>query len=668
MSLLLRIYNKLVNGRPGIRQRYQTFRDCHTGSQKILAWGYLVLLNIRFYLLRDKSIGEDMVLNPDQERKILLGSESGSFRIETQNDLIERLLKYDVISFDVFDTLLLRKVERPEDVFYMVQEKLEYPNFKNIRKTAEQKSREKRYEKYKDYEVTFKEIWEEVSRLTGISAEAGMCAEWQSELTLCYANPYFLKVVQELKKRGKTIVICSDMYLGSDHIKELLTSIGYPEFDCYYVSSDLRVSKHDGQLFARIKEDFGDSKSYIHIGDNVFSDIKQAGKSKFDTWHYRSTDSCGKPYRAKDMSGIMGSIYSAIVNNYLHCGINTYTEEYEFGFIYGGMFVVGYCQYIHRYVAQNHVDKILFLARDGGVIQKVYELLYPEDADKCRYAYWSRLASTKMCAGLMKSHYIERMVWHKVNQNYSFKKIFHTMEIDDMLPKFIREYSEKHYSEETILRSSSVEDVISFLNTHWGEVCSHYESEIAEGKRYYQELIGDAKKAVAVDVGWVGSGAIALRKMFSEVWNLSCELVGLMAGTCSGNGVDYESTAIESATGVLKSYLFSQSDNRDLWKVHDPVKGHNMIVELLLSSPEHSFRGFKKTEEGTYEFHHSIEKINAADIQDGILEYARQFKNHPWSYIEISGRDAMAPILLLYYNKEYVEHILKKSEINANIE
>lgn len=202
----------------------------------------------------------------------------------------------------------------------------------------------------------------------------------------------------------------------------------------------------------------------------------------------------------------------------------------------------------------------------------------------------------------------------------------------------------------------------------WIKVCDHYSEEIIEGKEYYQQLLGNAKSAVAVDVGWVGSGAITLDKMLRDVWHINCQLYGLLAGTCSGNSIDYDSTAIENATGKLKSYLFSASNNRDLWKIHDAAKGHNMIVELLLSSPEHSFRGFKKDVNGNYSFNESIEKIDAKEIQEGIITFAKLFKKHPWSKIEITGRDACAPIVLLYENSTYINLLLKKSEIVANVE
>ena len=46
-------------------------------------------------------------------------------------------------------------------------------------------------------------------------------------------------------------------------------------------------------------------------------------------------------------------------------------------------FVLGYCQFIHQYVKNHDVDKLLFLSRDGDVIKKVYEVLYPQERSLC---------------------------------------------------------------------------------------------------------------------------------------------------------------------------------------------------------------------------------------------------------------------------------------------
>ena len=52
------IYSVLVNQVPGIRSRYHKYRDGLTGKDRARAWGYLLKLNLEYYLLQHKELKE----------------------------------------------------------------------------------------------------------------------------------------------------------------------------------------------------------------------------------------------------------------------------------------------------------------------------------------------------------------------------------------------------------------------------------------------------------------------------------------------------------------------------------------------------------------------------------------------------------------------------------
>lgn len=666
MNLKMKMYYLLINRIPGIRTKYNSYRRYNRGVKRVKAWGYLGLLNFRYYILGQHNIGEE-VLYPDKNKKVINGSETELTIRMKPEELCEKLEKYDVISFDVFDTLLLRKMRSPEDVFYIMQRKLHYINFKSLRMDAEWSARQKRFKKFGDYEVTLQEIWKEVESKTTINFEVGMQTEFESEKSVCYANPYFLEIVMRIKKAGKKVILCSDMYLDDEMIQEILNEVGYPKFDYCFISSKYRKSKASGELFDIVKQELGPELKYVHIGDNEYSDVKLPRKHGMESIFYQSVQEVGEKRRAEDMSVIISSIYSGLVNGHLHNGITSKNFLYEFGYIYGGLFVVGYCQFIHDFVRVKNIDKILFLSRDGDVLQKAYNIMYPQETGNTEYAYWSRLAATKMCAHRFKAFFMERMLYHKVNQNYTLKSVFETMELYPLLKEFLVVCAE-NISEETILNSHLLDELIKYMDENWNQVTELYKAQLDEGEKYYSNLIKGAKRIAVVDVGWVGSGAITLKQLIEYEWKLDCKVYGLVAGSCSGTSIDFESTAIEHADGEITSYLFSASNNRDIWKIHDAGKGHNMIVELLLSSTNKSFRGFTKGADGNYQFSSKQETIDADEIQTGILDFVVQYKEHPLHELKVSGRDAMAPILLLYQNEDYINSLLVKSGIRANIE
>lgn len=401
----MQLYKMLVSQIPGIRERYQDFRG-KTGN-RLAAWGYLLWLNFRFYVLRQKKIGQARCLQTDQNIRLSVDqSESAQSLHLSPEALATSLQPYDIISFDVFDTLIFRPFQTPQDIFFRLEQKLEYPGLKKIRQMAEQEIRCGENQN----EVTLKEIWERVELLSGVDASTGMKAELDTEFEVCCANPYFVSVVACLREAGKKMIVCSDMYLGRETIAELLRKCGYPDFDDIFVSCEYRASKAEGRLFEIVREKYGTHTTYLHIGDNQYSDGIQARKKHFDIWLYQNVNQAGQPFRPKDMSPVVSSIYSGIVNTHLHNGLTARSIPYEFGFVYGGLLVTGYCQSIHDYVEKNQIERILFFARDGDVICKAYRIMYPEQADRCVYAYWSRLAAVKFSAAYYKYGYLEGIV------------------------------------------------------------------------------------------------------------------------------------------------------------------------------------------------------------------------------------------------------------------
>lgn len=669
MGLNMKLYMRLVNEIPGIQDRYHKYRDHLQGWRRITAWGYLMRLNFQYHILHDKTLAQPLYFQPDKDKKIPPGSESEHSCMERPEQFAQKLLVYDVISFDVFDTLLFRSFSKPSDLFYLLSEKLDYPDLQRIRIEMEEKARVRKQKKEKHREVTFEDIWNLLEAETGIPAKTGMDVEWKTEMECCFANPYFLAVIKELAKYEKTIVITSDMYLHAEQIKALLCSAGYPEISAYYVSCEYGKSKSDGGLYKILQSNYEDEQRIIHIGDNAYSDHKRAAEAGIHSILYQNVNLAGNRYRSEDMSVVTGSRYRGIVNAHLHSGLEQYSPAYEFGFVYGGLFALGYCQFIHNYVIAHDIDKILFLARDGDILKQVYEQIYPEEASRCVYVLWSRLAATKLTAGYYKYDYFRKFLYHKVNQDYSLKQIFHSMELDDMLEEYLRKNESKTSvkTEQQKLTKAEADSIKDYLNQHWRTVLQHYEEQQNYAKSYYAPVFQGCRRVVAVDVGWAGSGAMALNHMVNKVWGWNCDVTGLIAGTNSIYNTEPNCSEAQLASGKLVSYLFSQQQNRNLWKQHNPGKGHNVIVEALLASPNPSFRGFYE-DDTKHMFSKKKEDVDAGQVQKGILDFAKLYQKHCDIERTISGADCMAPILLLYRNPDYVKQIINEGEFQMNLD
>ena len=115
-ALKLKLYNALINRVPAIQKRSQRSSSRNTGRRKILSWGYLIWLNFQYYFIPSSDLRRDNGSEPDQYKSVIAGSESEQDDHENPELLEEKLRSADIISFDVFDTLILHGFLPEEDL------------------------------------------------------------------------------------------------------------------------------------------------------------------------------------------------------------------------------------------------------------------------------------------------------------------------------------------------------------------------------------------------------------------------------------------------------------------------------------------------------------------------------------------------------------------------
>ena len=565
---------------------------------------------------------------------------------ESPAQLVQRLAPFDVVSFDVFDTLLLRAVDRPQDAFALLGAKLGYPHFARLRTEAESLARQRKRRRLGTGEVTLAEIWQELKQLTALSPQEGMAAEQEVEKALCRGNPLFLPVVKELRRLGKPLVLLSDMYLPAAFLEELVEAAGFGRFSLCLVSGEAGVSKGEGGLFDRLGKFFPPGTSFVHVGDNPHADGSMAKSRGIASILCPNVHRAGDPYRPKDLSPLVGSVYRGIVNGRLHGGLKVLSPLYEYGFAFGGLFALGYCRFIRQWADRNRADRLLFLSRDGEVLLQLYRRLYPEDPRPV-YAYWSRLAAAKICAGLFPADYFRRFLTHRAGQGLSLERLLHSMELSPLLPELCGVLGA---APQTPLTHKNAGAVQHYLQSRWSQVLDLYRPQRQAAGECFRQLLEGCSQAGAVDIGWEGSGAVSLSFAAQKLWGLDCSITGLLAGTNSAHSPERDAAEPLLLTGRLESYLFSSGENRDLWSFHNPRRDHNLFWELLLGGTEGSLRGYYpapgggwRLELGTNPHARAVEEIH-----QGLLDFAQE-----WTELEkrlglclpISGRDAYAPML-----------------------
>ena len=198
----------------------------------------------------------------------IINKKNGRFvgKILTDREIEQKICKHKIISFDIFDTLLLRPYEKPTDLFYEIGKYYGDENFYYARIRAERKAREKFY---RQEEVTFDQIYEEIEE----KYKGFYNKELDWERKVLYKNEEVNKLFRYALDNKKKIVICSDMYLPLKFLMQVLHLNGYEGISDYYISSEYMKTKASGNLFRCMVDKLEISPEHIlHIGDNTWSD------------------------------------------------------------------------------------------------------------------------------------------------------------------------------------------------------------------------------------------------------------------------------------------------------------------------------------------------------------------------------------------------------------
>lgn len=333
---------------------------------------------------------------------------------------------------------------------------------------------------------------------------------------------------------------------------------------------------------------------------------------------------------------------------------------YEYGYVYGGIFVLGFCRYIHKIWQETGADKILFLARDGDLLKKVYDRLYPNSPTV--YFLWSRLAATKLCADENILDFLRRFVYHKSNDNYTAGKIFRDMGQEELFAGF--------KPGNIVVDDNNKAELEKYILDNAHRIAEGYQPDTKGAKRYFSQMLEGSRKALAVDVGWAGSGGVAIGAL-AQRWGLGTEIIGVIAGTNTETCDQPDASEALLQSGQMYAYCFSQSHNRHIYEAHDVAAGHNIFFEMLLGSESPSLKGFKENGEPVFS---SVERDNAKIVGhihrgawDFVEDYMAHFGNIPFM-LDISGSDAYAPFLSAVRDGDvYFRRVLGLCSFNARV-
>ena len=164
---------------------------------------------------------------------------------EKFGSLIKQIDMVDIVSFDIFDTLLLRPFVHPYDVFEYLSVYYNESMYKDLRIKAEEKARNV-YNSKED--ISLDNIYEFLPNKYIKFKEA----EEKFEKQILTVNNEILLLFNYVKSLNKRIIIVSDMYLNKDFLEKLLIEKGFCGYEELFVSSEVGYRKSSTNMFKYI--------------------------------------------------------------------------------------------------------------------------------------------------------------------------------------------------------------------------------------------------------------------------------------------------------------------------------------------------------------------------------------------------------------------------------
>lgn len=426
------------------------------------------------------------------------------------------------ISFDVFDTLVFRKVAFPHQVFLsvgeqpMVKEYFDYPeNFHQQRVLAEKRARKSTTLN----EVTLDRIYAEFSLPDEIRENIKQL-ELATEQELLVANSQTDRWIKIANDSGKRVICISDTYLDSTQLKRLALSKLHNDelIEHIFVSSEWNATKAAGDMFYRVLQELSvKPDQLLHIGDHRKSDFEIPKNIGANIIHYAASDNY---YKVLSYENTYLRINDRCLNVARRLAVhqNPYvTDDKRFYFELGANVfapvLYGFAYWLMQLAHKKGIKQVFMLMREGRLFRPCLEFI------KQHHAIFSDIEIDLLYAS-RKSVLLPFM---EGNENYFKYSVFNVKNLFDVfglsIPEVLRPYekcllqdAEKivlNNSGETLLRA--IEALISQssdkIKYHSAQQCGYL-------NRYLEGLA--CNRPLVVDYGGGGTVLKALQKNGSD--------------------------------------------------------------------------------------------------------------------------------------------------------
>jgi len=559
-----------------------------------------------------------------------------------KSGLERRLDRAQVVSLDVFDTAVLRRLDEPRSLFYLMLPRISAvlgartSEFPATRRFAEFEAHRRARDKESGGEIRLAEIYAVVAEILGLEETAipELCRlEIEAELAVCCQNPFVYSVYRRSLDLGKQVVFLSDMYLPQEAVGEILNKCGYTKYDALLVSSETRKTKASGGLYKEALARIGvAAEHWLHIGDNLRSDVKVARKLGIPSWHSpspaqkfekdRQQFKAWRPDRPLPPAGyvVKGLIANRLTREKPPGDRSKPSESFweDYGYATTGPVCAGFTEWLVEQVAKRELQAIYFLSRDGYMIQRLFKMFRPPElADlETHYLYASRRALR-----FATIQTIDEPALEFLTESFDLNEVGGFLQRIGFDPQaYVGDIQRAGFRDARQLVQTSVdfEKLRQLIQSLSEPICERARSERAVILEYLRKSgLADGRRIAVVDVGWRGSQQHSIQEILhaeGERIDISGFYYGtvLPAKNLFGSRLRHE------------AYLFKLGQPREYEAL---VMSCPELSELCFTAPEGSLIRLEREQSGDFvpvmqpfdaeeeARHENVEKIQAGAMQ-----------------------------------------------------
>ncbi|OZB59461.1 MAG: hypothetical protein B7X39_11610 [Lysobacterales bacterium 14-68-21] len=503
-----------------------------------------------------------------------------------------------LISFDVFDTLLLRPFLTPEGARRYLEARVhrlfDLGNFCSVRREAEIEA----VRLNGGSDATLEDIYKLLGGLIkDDQLAAKLCAlELQSEEDMLRERPVVAAALRRAIGAGTRVIGVSDMYLPGRAIEKILSGLGVAPLARLYVSSETHWRKDQGTAWKEIARVEGVAPAnWLHVGDNEHSDIQLP--QEFGLPHpvpvlrpsalldlvpsLRGLDSTqGALSWLEDLCiGLVANRFALLADTKPEklSGGCLLDDPVDLGYTVYGPVVFAFLAWMSSRVIEDGIRNLLFLSREGHLLTKAFELFaeYVPELGSVRREYF--LASRLGCqiAGIERPADLEKLFGGR------FKGDFETLvraRLGEALGGVVLRELSQAVKKARVELPAVKREVCATVSKVYERIQAHARDARGTYLEYWSSFHLQGASAV-VDVGFNGT----IQKLLMELTNE--RLHGYYFATT-------ERASEHSSKGVFaKGYYGDALNERDTENV---MLRYNLLLESVLTAPSGQFQGFAR--------------------------------------------------------------------------